>query len=90
MANVLILNMATPESSKDAVPNPVVPSRNRTWPVGTPPVEAIVAVSITVEFGAAVAGAVRANVVVNPRTCNSILELLGRKFASPLYRTVMA
>src|SRR6266478_1102873 len=58
-------------------------------PVGVLPVEAMVAVKVTAEPGAASAGAARINIVASPMTCRGILSLLGRNVASPTYCAVM-
>src|SRR5712691_6123632 len=47
------------------------------------------AVKVTAEPGAAVAGAVRVNVVASPVTCRGICWLLDKKTPSPLYCAVM-
>src|SRR5882762_918585 len=59
-------------------------------PVGVPPVEVIFAVKVTVEPGAASAGAARVNNVASAVTCRGILSLLGKKTPSPLYCAVIA
>src|SRR6266850_4021995 len=59
-------------------------------PVGVPPVEVIFAVKVTIEPGAASAGAARVNNVASAVTCRGILSLLGKKTPSPLYCAVMA
>ena len=50
----------------------------------------MVAVNVTVDPGAASAGAVRTVVVARAVTCRVIFWLLGRKTPSPLYCALMA
>jgi len=50
----------------------------------------MVAVNVTVDPGAASAGALRIVVVASPATCWGMLSPLGKKTPSPLYRAVMA
>src|SRR6266436_6107488 len=60
-----------------------------TLPVGTPPTELTVTVSVIAEPGAAVAGATRADLVTRAVTWRGMLSLLGKKVAFRLYRAEM-
>src|SRR6266853_409779 len=77
-ARVLILKIAIPEPSNGEAPKLVSPSRNTTLPVGTPPAELTVAVSVMAEPGAAVAGATRVDRVARAVTWRGMLSLLGK------------
>jgi len=57
---------------------------NTTLPVGTPPAELTVAVSVMAEPGTAVAGATRADLVARAVTWRGMLSLLGKNAAFPL------
>ena len=57
--------------------------------MGIPCVELTVAVNVTAEPGAAVAGATRFSIVGKAVTCTAMLSLLAKKTASPLYDAVM-
>jgi hypothetical protein len=81
-----VLNTACPDAFNVPVPRLVLPSKNVTVPVGTPPAPETVAVKVTAWSNADGLADEARVVVVAPRftVCASAPDVLDAKFESPL------
>src|SRR5215471_19212128 len=86
--SALVRNTATPESFNGAVPIVVPPSSKATWPVGIPSSDCIVAIRTIEAPTEELDGAFNVTEVARPFTETSSCDALGRKVASPPYRTL--